>query len=75
MRTLFEQLVPAYVMDFFLKLFRRKPLFVRLQLKIKKAVEILEYFTTKEWVFSNDNLFMLMKELNEVDFQVLLITF
>jgi len=69
-RTLFEQLIPAYVLDFFLKLTHKKPLFVRLQKKIKKAVEILEYFTTKQWEFTNDNLFMLMKELNDIDNKV-----
>jgi alcohol-forming fatty acyl-CoA reductase len=69
-RTFFEQLVPAYVLDFFLRLVQKKPLFVRLQQKCKKAVEILEYFTTKQWEFTNDNLFMLMKELNETDTQI-----
>jgi alcohol-forming fatty acyl-CoA reductase len=69
-RTFFEQLVPAYVLDFFLRLVKKKPLFVRLQQKCKKAVEILEYFTTKQWEFTNDNLFMLMKELNETDTQI-----
>lgn len=44
--------------------------FVRIQKKIKKAVEILEFFTTKQWEFTNDNIFMLLDELNETDTKV-----
>ena len=70
MRTFFEQLIPAYVIDFLLLIGRKKPLFVRLQQKIKKAVVVLEYFTTKQWEFTNDNYLMIMKELNEADNKV-----
>ena len=54
-----------------LKLTRKKPFLMRLQQKCKKAVGILEYFTTREWEFTNDNLFMLMKQLNETDRRIL----
>lgn len=70
LRTVFEQLIPAYVIDFFLLIGRKKPLFVRLQQKIKKAVVVLEYFTTKQWEFTNDNYLMIMNELNETDNKV-----
>lgn len=66
-RVLFEQLIPAYTIDFFLTLIRKKAFFVRIQKKISKAVEILEFFTTKQWEFTNDNIFMLLDELNETD--------
>ncbi len=56
--------------DFLLLAGRKRPLFVRLQKKIKKAVEVLEYFTTKQWEFTNDNFYMIMKELNETDNQM-----
>ena len=39
-------------------------------MKIRKAVEILEYFTTKQWEFTNDNAFMLMNEMSTEDNQV-----
>jgi hypothetical protein len=42
-----------------------------LQNKIKKAVQILEFFTTKQWEFTNDNIFMLMKEMNSKDNEVI----
>lgn len=63
-------MIPAYVTDLLLLAVRKRPLFVRLQKKIKKAVEVLEYFTTKQWEFTNDNFYMIMKELNETDNQI-----
>lgn len=44
---------------------------MRIQNKVKKAVETLEYFTSHQWEFTNDNLFMLMKEMNEYDAKVI----
>jgi fatty acyl-CoA reductase len=41
--------------------------FVRVQKKISKAVEILEYFTTKDWEFTNDNFLALMNSMNDHD--------
>jgi len=70
LRTFFEQLIPAYFVDFLLLAVGKKALFVRLQQKIKKAVVVLEYFTTKQWEFTNDNYLMIMEELNEADNKV-----
>jgi fatty acyl-CoA reductase len=71
-RTFFEQLVPAYVMDFFIKFFDKKNTFsfVRIQKKITKSINALEFFTTREWEFTNDNLFMLRNQLNSTDCRV-----
>lgn len=74
LRTFFEQLVPAYCMDFCLWLFKKKPLFVKLQKKIAKAILILEFFTMKQWEFTNDNLLFLSKQLSAVDNKVNLFT-
>jgi hypothetical protein len=52
----------------FTKIFRLR--FVRLQRKMKKAVEILEFFTTNQWHFSNENVFSLMHQLNDTDTEV-----
>ena len=43
---------------------------MRIQQKIKKAVTILEYFTTRQWEFTNDNYLMLINQLNETDQKV-----
>jgi len=66
-RVLFEQLIPAYTLDFFLKIFQKKTLFVKIQKKVKKAVKILEFFTNRQWEFTNDNISMLLNELSETD--------
>lgn len=66
-RNFFEELIPAYIMDFYLRCASRKPLFVRLQGRIKKAVETLEFFTSTQWEFTNDNVYKLISEMNEVD--------
>ena len=66
-RHLFEETFPSYIMDLYLRLIHRKPLFVRLQSRIKKAVGTLEFFTSNQWEFTNDNIFKLTEEMNEVD--------
>lgn len=66
-RNFFEEMIPSYIMDLYLRLASRRPLFVRLQSRIKKAVETLEFFTSTEWEFTNDNVFKLINEMNEVD--------
>jgi len=66
-RSFFEELIPAYIMDSYLRLANRKPLFVKIQGRIKKAVETLEFFTSTQWEFTNDNVYKLINEMNEVD--------
>ena len=43
---------------------------MRVQSKLKKATETLEFFTTHQWEFTNDNIFMLLNQMNEVDNKV-----
>lgn len=43
---------------------------VKLQSKVEKAISVLEFFTTRQWEFTNDNIFLLMKEMNQYDKQV-----
>lgn len=44
---------------------------MRIQNKVKKAVESLEFFTSHQWEFTNDNLVMIMKQMNEYDARVI----
>merc|ERR1712127_364033 len=67
LRRLFEETLPSYVMDLYLRLAGRRPLFVRLQGKIATAVLALEFFTSTEWTFTNDNVYKVIGEMNEVD--------
>lgn len=66
-RWFFDQLVPAYLMDFWLRITGNRPMFVRIQDRLSKAVTTLEFFTSHEWHFSNDNIYMLLSKMNEDD--------
>lgn len=66
-RHFIEESIPAFIMDLYLRLAYRKPFFVRLQSRIKKAVGTLEFFTSTQWEFTNDNIYKLTEEMNEVD--------
>ncbi|XP_076471448.1 fatty acyl-CoA reductase 1-like [Babylonia areolata] len=63
----FDHLLPAYLMDAYLRLVGRRPMFVRIQDKLWKAVNTLEYFTCNQWNFRNDNIFMLLNRLSSED--------
>ncbi|KAL3270689.1 hypothetical protein HHI36_021217 [Cryptolaemus montrouzieri] len=58
---------PAYVMDYFLHLTGGKPMMIRIQNKLSKAAVCLEYFTTNEWKFDDENVKNLNKVLCESD--------
>lgn len=55
-------ILPAYVLDFFSRISGKKPIMVRIQSKLLKAAKCLEYFTTQQWRFNDDN----VKHLNSV---------
>jgi fatty acyl-CoA reductase len=40
---------------------------IKLQKKIRKGVETLEFFTQQQWEFTNDNLCQLMSEMSATD--------
>ncbi|XP_045176166.1 fatty acyl-CoA reductase 1-like [Mercenaria mercenaria] len=67
MNVIFDQILPAYMMDFYMWISGRRRMFVRIQGKLQKAVSSLEFFTSKGWTFSNDNMFMLEKALSAED--------
>jgi fatty acyl-CoA reductase len=48
----------------------RKPLFIKIQAKLRKAVETLEFFTSTEWKFSNANIYSLIDEMSDVDIKL-----
>ena len=45
---------------------------VRLQKRIRKSVSSLDFFTTNEWRFHNDNVLMLHDKLSEDDREVVM---
>lgn len=43
---------------------------IRVQRKITEGLTVLQYFTTKEWVFHSDNLKLLKRSMTEHDKQM-----
>ena len=59
--------IPAYAIDAVLRLLGKKPYMVKLTGKVGAGIKTLEFFTSNEWVWSNDNSVALDKELNSTD--------
>lgn len=71
----FFHIIPAYLIDFLMLIFRQKRFMVRIQNRISTGLEVLQYFTTREWVFHNTNLLMMVEEMNSKDKEIFPINF
>ncbi|KRT82345.1 hypothetical protein AMK59_3348, partial [Oryctes borbonicus] len=49
----FTQLIPALLIDALLPLFGYKPFLWRIQMRIVSGLEIMDYYTSQEWIFDN----------------------
>ncbi|XP_054164907.1 putative fatty acyl-CoA reductase CG5065 isoform X2 [Oppia nitens] len=63
----FDHMVPAYFFDTLMALTGRKKMMVRLYEKLHRATSALEWFTTREWKFSANNVLMLIDQLKGAD--------
>ncbi|KAG5899575.1 hypothetical protein JTB14_022905 [Gonioctena quinquepunctata] len=59
--------IPAYIVDSLTWISGGKPTMLRIQDKLTKAAECLEYFTLNEWQFDDENVRNLVSTLNETD--------
>ncbi|XP_020292862.1 putative fatty acyl-CoA reductase CG5065 isoform X2 [Pseudomyrmex gracilis] len=50
----FFHIIPAYFIDFLMLIFGQKRFMVRIQKRISSGLEVLQYFTTRNWKFCND---------------------
>ncbi|KAJ0180625.1 hypothetical protein K1T71_004029 [Dendrolimus kikuchii] len=66
----FYHILPAYFIDFLLFIFRQKRFMVRIQNRISVGLEVLQYFTTREWWFDTDNFKALVEILNPTDREI-----
>ncbi|KAL5007705.1 hypothetical protein ScPMuIL_016511 [Solemya velum] len=62
-----DHTMPAYVMDCYMWATGRKPIFVKINDRIRKAVASLDFFTSNSWHFSNDNIYYLLNQLSPDD--------
>ncbi|XP_038219950.1 fatty acyl-CoA reductase 1-like [Zerene cesonia] len=65
--VLFEHLLPCLLIDLLLYLMGRKPILVKIQRRIYIAQIALQYFTTQQWTFCNNNFTKLRSVLKEED--------
>lgn len=59
--------LPAHILDIFARFKGARPIMVRLQSKLSKASECLEYFCTRQWNFRDDNIRQLSEQLSPED--------
>ncbi|XP_065078984.1 putative fatty acyl-CoA reductase CG5065 [Ochlerotatus camptorhynchus] len=59
--------LPAYLIDFLMIVLRRKPFMLKIQKRISEGLETLQYYTTKVWIFKNDNMRAMYSRLSEDD--------
>ncbi|XP_014246768.1 putative fatty acyl-CoA reductase CG5065 isoform X2 [Cimex lectularius] len=67
LHTLLAQMIPAYCIDFIAKMAGKKQFMVRVQEKILKNLKTIEFFTTREFRFKNDNVVNLFSNLKAED--------
>ncbi|KAG6443936.1 putative fatty acyl-CoA reductase CG5065 [Manduca sexta] len=61
----FTHLLPAYFVDILLFLMGKKTFMVKMQKRINYGLEVLQYYTTKEWYFKNDNFLALRNNISK----------
>ncbi|CAF1161824.1 unnamed protein product [Adineta ricciae] len=66
LRTL-QEVVPAFILDCYMRIIGRKPMFLKLSDKIYKSVRTLDFFTSNSWIFPNDNSVLLQNEMSDID--------
>ncbi|XP_015440371.1 PREDICTED: putative fatty acyl-CoA reductase CG5065 [Dufourea novaeangliae] len=71
----FFHIIPAYLIDFLMLIFQQKRFMVRIQKRISDGLEVLQYFTTREWVFHNTNLLIMWGEMSAEDKKIFPIDF
>ncbi|KAK7600949.1 hypothetical protein V9T40_008390 [Parthenolecanium corni] len=63
-------LCPALIADNVAKLLGKKPKLMDAYTRVHKLVEVLSYFSTREWKMTNDNVHFLWGRLSEADKQL-----
>ncbi|XP_036149633.1 putative fatty acyl-CoA reductase CG5065 [Monomorium pharaonis] len=63
----FFHIIPAYLIDFLMLIFQQKRFMVRIQKRISDGLDVLQYFTTREWKFCNNHFIKMFNELSTRD--------
>jgi alcohol-forming fatty acyl-CoA reductase len=67
MKQMFDQQIPALLLDLWMYVSGRRAMFVRVNQRIHRNVQSLKYFTTREWIFHCDNMRRLWQAMSPQD--------
>ncbi|EZA60709.1 hypothetical protein DMN91_002292 [Ooceraea biroi] len=65
--VMLQHTLPAHIVDLLARLKGSRPIMVRIQAKLCKAAKCLEYFSTRQWNFRDDNVRRLWEQLSPED--------
>ncbi|GAB0100342.1 Fatty acyl-CoA reductase [Sergentomyia squamirostris] len=65
--VIFFHWLPAYFVDFLMFLLGQKRFMIRVQTRISDGLEVLQFFTTRQWIFRSENFQVLSSKLNPKD--------
>nr|UEV87810.1 fatty acyl reductase 4 [Maruca vitrata] len=63
----FTHILPAYFVDLLMLILGKKPFMVKIQKRVQYGLDVLQYYTLKEWHFKNENLLALRKKVSKED--------
>ncbi|XP_032665258.1 putative fatty acyl-CoA reductase CG5065 isoform X2 [Odontomachus brunneus] len=63
----FFHIIPAYLFDFLMLIFRQKRFMIRTQKRISNGITLLQYFTMRDWAFDNTKLLIMRDEMSPED--------
>ncbi|KAL6420855.1 hypothetical protein ACFW04_014381 [Cataglyphis niger] len=66
----FFHIIPAYLIDFLMLLFRQKRFMVRIQNRILNGLEVLQFVTTRQWIFHNKNAIVVNNGMSSIDKEI-----
>ncbi|XP_075988839.1 putative fatty acyl-CoA reductase CG5065 [Anticarsia gemmatalis] len=66
----FTHVLPAYFVDLLLFLMGKKTFMIKMQKRINYGLQVLQYYTTKEWHFVNNNFTALQNRISRNDAEV-----
>lgn len=64
---IFMHWIPALFIDLLMFIFRQKTFMIRIQKKIHQGLELLQFFTTRDWNFASEKFLGLWDEMDEID--------
>ncbi|CAG4978355.1 unnamed protein product [Colias eurytheme] len=67
MSVIFEHLLPALAVDAIFVMMGKKPILTKIQRRIYSVQIALQYYTTQQWTFCNENFIKLRSAIKDID--------